>query len=228
MMDSDRLPMRKNAEARSPVQARGQRQREKLLRVARETFHRLGYVDTRVADIVSGAGVAHGTFYTYFDSREDVLLAIATVAYEALKTAFEECAAKEEADGPMCRAVRASVLTFEKYADVIFTVEQASAMHPEVKLLESEYRQFVVDRLDRAICQERDVKDASRKEKATAVAIYGAMDALLHAWLLKQEVLDRAAVLAELQRLLESVTETAPKVGRSLKTLRKRGRYAQV
>ena len=56
---------------------RGQRTREQLVAAAREVFERDGYFDARVADIVKQAGVAHGTFYTYFESKLDVFRAVA-------------------------------------------------------------------------------------------------------------------------------------------------------
>lgn len=42
---------------------------------ARECFERSGYVGTRIEDIASAANYAVGSFYTYFASKEEVLLA---------------------------------------------------------------------------------------------------------------------------------------------------------
>ncbi|MGH7822979.1 MAG: TetR/AcrR family transcriptional regulator, partial [Candidatus Binatia bacterium] len=38
--------------------------RDRLLQAARDAFGSLGYVATRVDDIVRRAGTSHGTFYT--------------------------------------------------------------------------------------------------------------------------------------------------------------------
>ena len=43
---------------------------------ARRVFERDGYFGARVADITAEAGVAHGSFYTYFASRQDVFVAV--------------------------------------------------------------------------------------------------------------------------------------------------------
>lgn len=48
-----------------------------LLEAARRCFERQGYAGTAIGDIAREAGVAHGTFYVHFESREavaDVLL----------------------------------------------------------------------------------------------------------------------------------------------------------
>src|SRR5215469_14936161 len=56
--------------------AKGLRTRDELVAAARRVFERDGYAGARVADIASGAGVAHGSFYTYFSSKQDAFLAV--------------------------------------------------------------------------------------------------------------------------------------------------------
>ena len=56
--------------------ARGQATRDKVVSGAREVFSARGFSATRMGDIADAAGVAHGTVYTYFDTKEDVLLAV--------------------------------------------------------------------------------------------------------------------------------------------------------
>jgi AcrR family transcriptional regulator len=52
----------------------GRERRAEILRAARKVFEDHGFLDTRVADMVAAAGVAQGTFYTYFDSKEAVYI----------------------------------------------------------------------------------------------------------------------------------------------------------
>lgn len=47
-----------------------------ILNAALKTFVKRGYPDTKVAEIASEAGVAEGTLYNYFSSKEDLLLAL--------------------------------------------------------------------------------------------------------------------------------------------------------
>ena len=39
-------------------------------------FERDGFLDARITDIAATAGVATGSFYTYFTSKEDVFAAV--------------------------------------------------------------------------------------------------------------------------------------------------------
>ncbi len=50
--------------------------KNELVDAAEELFKKKGYSGTSIADIVNKVGVAHGLFYYYFDSKEDVIDAI--------------------------------------------------------------------------------------------------------------------------------------------------------
>jgi AcrR family transcriptional regulator len=50
--------------------------RDKLTTAAHEVLVEKGYHRTKVVDIIERAGCGHGTFYDYFKSKDDVLMAI--------------------------------------------------------------------------------------------------------------------------------------------------------
>jgi AcrR family transcriptional regulator len=62
--------------ARMPTTARGIETRRSILAAARQLFASEGFHRTSVPSIVQAAGVGHGTFYEYFTSRSDVLVAL--------------------------------------------------------------------------------------------------------------------------------------------------------
>lgn len=55
---------------------RPEERRSELLEAAEKLFREKGYANTVVSDIVKESGVAQGTFYVYFKSKEDIFLAI--------------------------------------------------------------------------------------------------------------------------------------------------------
>ena len=59
-----------------PKTARGQLTREKLLRAAEIEFGEKGFHEAAISGITYRAGVALGTFYTYFDSKEEIFQAL--------------------------------------------------------------------------------------------------------------------------------------------------------
>ena len=50
--------------------------RERLMEAAHDVFVDKGYNATKVVDIIERTGCGHGTFYDYFKSKDDVLMAI--------------------------------------------------------------------------------------------------------------------------------------------------------
>jgi AcrR family transcriptional regulator len=70
--------------ATRPLRPRGQQTRERLLAAGSAVLPILGYHETRVDDIVEEAGISHGSFYRYFDSKDDLFQSLANVAATAM------------------------------------------------------------------------------------------------------------------------------------------------
>jgi AcrR family transcriptional regulator len=62
---------------------KGEETRRVLLDAAARLFAEQGYHETSVPQIVQAAGVGHGTFYEYFGSRREILLALTQPIVEA-------------------------------------------------------------------------------------------------------------------------------------------------
>src|SRR6516164_3841223 len=59
-----------------PLRADAARNRRALLDAARRVFERDGFVTARITDIADEAGLAHGSFYSHFRSKEDALATV--------------------------------------------------------------------------------------------------------------------------------------------------------
>jgi TetR/AcrR family transcriptional regulator, fatty acid metabolism regulator protein len=68
---SARSPKRQSA-----AKAKGGDKRERILRAAVKVFAKNGFYDTRVSDVAKAAGVADGTIYLYFKSKDEVLVSL--------------------------------------------------------------------------------------------------------------------------------------------------------
>ena len=64
------------SDGKTPRTARGERTLRKILDAAREEFGARGFADSSIVGITQRAGVALGTFYTYFDSKEALFQAL--------------------------------------------------------------------------------------------------------------------------------------------------------
>lgn len=84
------------AEAK-PRNADEPNRKEQLLEAARKRFVEDGYNRTPVSAIVADCGVAQGTFYLYFDSKQDLIADLRRDVFRDYATAFREVA---ESDAP--------------------------------------------------------------------------------------------------------------------------------
>lgn len=58
--------------ALTPLTARGEATRRRILDAAEDVFGEMGYYEASVAEITRRAGVAQGTFYIYFPSKHEI------------------------------------------------------------------------------------------------------------------------------------------------------------
>lgn len=61
---------------KTPKTDRGRRTRQSLLDAAAEVFGKQGFHETAIIDITGAANVAPGTFYIYFESKEEIYRAV--------------------------------------------------------------------------------------------------------------------------------------------------------
>lgn len=63
-------------EATRAKTARGRATEAGLVRAARKVFERDGFLDARISDITAAAGTALGSFYNYFEGKEEIFSAV--------------------------------------------------------------------------------------------------------------------------------------------------------
>lgn len=124
------------AARRVPRTGRGEKTRDVLVAAAQEVFWSKGYVDTRVADIVEHAGVSHGSFYTYFDSKEAVLRALAADLHDATVDTARGTRAEAGDD-----EVRAIELANRRYLEHYVSHRKAMRVMEEVATHNADMRQ---------------------------------------------------------------------------------------
>ena len=123
--------------------------RARLLTAAREAFSELGYPDTRVADVVARAGTSHGTFYTYFDDKKDVLFALTDEsARELYGTAIALPGAAVTEPLEMIRfRTRSFFVAYGSQWRFVRAWMQAGSMHPDVDDLRRSIQDSIADAL---------------------------------------------------------------------------------
>ncbi|MBX3098089.1 MAG: TetR/AcrR family transcriptional regulator [Salinibacterium sp.] len=77
----------------SPVTARGNRTRAKLLAAAEVVFARFGYTESSIVRITEEAGVGQGTFYLYFSSKLEIFEELVDDLNRRVRHAMSEASA---------------------------------------------------------------------------------------------------------------------------------------
>ncbi len=90
---------------RGVVGSRRKGKRDLILKAAEKVFAQKGFHPARVADIAREAGVAEGTIYIYFDSKEDLILNVFKEKLEEWMSGLKERLSRIESAKEKLRAV---------------------------------------------------------------------------------------------------------------------------
>ncbi|WP_028950583.1 TetR/AcrR family transcriptional regulator [Sulfurihydrogenibium subterraneum] len=111
--------------------------REKLLESAKELFSKKGYYETKISDIVEKSGVAQGTFYIYFKSKEEIFLELVKSLHEDLIKKLEKYITLEKECEVLIKdfvkEFLTEVYTNKEIADIFFS--QLLGLNQEFKKL---------------------------------------------------------------------------------------------
>lgn len=164
--------------------------REAILRAATRVFARNGYFNSKVADIASAAGVADGTVYLYFKSKEEILHSIFDRSVdEAVAAAREQM---ETLDDPREKLRRIAHLHLERLgADrdlaIVFQVE----LRGSTKFMEefsaagfATYLGLIRSTVEEG--QRAGVFRAELNAKVISKILFGALDEMATNWILSK------------------------------------------
>lgn len=110
-----------------PTTPRGMRTRARLIEAARVVFERDGFLDARLVDITTEAGISAGSFYTYFDSKEEIFLAVvAEVEEEMLHPDVRTVAHTDDPIETIRASNRAYLESYQRFAKFMGLLEQVA------------------------------------------------------------------------------------------------------
>ncbi|MTV26795.1 TetR/AcrR family transcriptional regulator [Nitriliruptoraceae bacterium ZYF776] len=136
---------------RETQQDRARKTREMLLAAARRVFAEKGYLRATVADIVAEAGRAHGTFYLYFDNKQDVFAALLDEAIESLSSQSKAMWRHENPTRSVWVTVRRFLEEFGDNQDLWLLFDHMTATDPTFTALRDNWRAEFVARIRRGI-----------------------------------------------------------------------------
>jgi TetR/AcrR family fatty acid metabolism transcriptional regulator len=171
------------------VQAREQKidKRSRILDAAVRVFAGRGFFNATVAEIARAAGVADGTIYLYFKSKDDLLLSLFEEKMAELTgSAQAALAACQGAPARLRAFIQHHLAAVEKNPELaaVLIVElrqSAQALRPNEKARLSAYLELIAEVVRDG--QEKGQIDASISPSVVKRAIFGALDELALGWL---------------------------------------------
>jgi len=165
--------------------------REAILRAAVKVFARKGYFNSKVADIASDAGVADGTVYLYFKSKDDVLHSIFDRAMDVfIDEGRKELARIEKPEKKLQRIAELHLehLGADRDLAIVFQVE----LRGSVKFMQEFSAAGFADYLDviRQTIEEGQLSGVFRDDVKPIIAakiLYGALDEMVTNWILSKK-----------------------------------------
>lgn len=151
-------------------------------------FARDGYHTSRVADIASEAGIAHGLLYHYFPSKEAVLATLFSENWADLLARFRAVESSVEPADEKLRGIVKILLRTWRNDPALVTVmvrEVARSAHLQAQVDEVREGFASIQR----IIEQGQAEGAFRRELDPRLAswvVYGALEEILTGWVLGQ------------------------------------------
>ncbi|MEC3918318.1 TetR/AcrR family transcriptional regulator [Nocardia sp. CDC160] len=144
----------------APRTKRGERTRSALIAAAREVFERDGYLDAKIADISKTAGMASGSFYTYFDSKDEIFAALVEqVSEEMLHPHVRERSGITDPRALIEAAHRDYLLSYKRNARLMALFEQVAHIDENFRRMRVERGKAFAQRNARMI---RELQESGR------------------------------------------------------------------
>ncbi len=184
---------------------KGRRARAALVRAARKVFEEKGYFDTRMSDIADEAGVAYGSAYRYFGSKEQLFREVALAVQDDMLH-YTVQRRLPAGTTPYQRIEHANRLFLEAYRDnagIIATIDQVAASNDTLREIRREARAHFVRKAELGI---RDLQDEGLAERDViphyaANALGSMLDRFAFIWFSLGEEFDFEEAVISLSRL---------------------------
>lgn len=158
-----------------PRRADAARNRTALLAAARIVFERDGYFDARVTDIADQADLAHGSFYSHFTGKPDILEAVLVDVQSEMLAAGPSQSGRRDGDPrvTIAAANRAYLEAYRRNAKLMALLEQVALVDKDFLALRLKRTDAFVKRNAKAIrhLQRDGHADTALDPDLTALAI---------------------------------------------------------
>jgi len=178
-----------DAQPEAPRSRKGAATRARLVDSAKEEFEATGFLETRISDIATRAGMSHGTFYHYFDSKEQIFREVAE-GQEALLTApddGDESAADATEFDRILRANRRYLERYRANGRIMGVIEEVSRYDSFVNEARMRRQKHFAERAEASVrrLQAEGAADLEIDPEIAAVALGSMIARFAELWLVE-------------------------------------------
>ena len=184
---------------------RGERTRALILEAARRLFETRGYIDVNIEDIVEAAGVARGSFYTYFESKLQVFRVLSADVAGQVDEVVASGASEDRRDAvaELDRSNRLYIEVYRRNAAILGLLEHVATIDPEVQQMHRGLRQAHLERMAATIrrWQQQGIADPEVDPATTAAALVSMTVNFCHWWFVGGDDYDPEQAALTLNRI---------------------------
>jgi len=183
-----------NGKSSTPRSQKGARTRARLLQAAKEIFEEDGFLEARISDIAERAGLSHGSFYHYFDSKEEVFREVAEAVEDQLSAPLAGVILDESSHAPpqerIRQALRLNLESYRREAKIIGVIEQMARYDKQVNAVRMARHQHSSAQVAASIrdLQRHGLADADLDPKLAAAALGAMTTRFSEMWLVQGAV----------------------------------------
>jgi TetR/AcrR family fatty acid metabolism transcriptional regulator len=195
----------KTAAKRSPNGSSVGDKREAILRAATKVFARNGYFNSKVADIAGEAGIADGTVYLYFKSKDDILHSIFDRAMEEFISEGRDEVAKIDSPAERLRKIaelHLARLGADRDMAVVFQVELRGSIKFMQEFSATGFAEYL--EIIRSTIEDGQRSGEFRSDIKSIVAakiLYGSLDEMVTNWILSGKKYALAPLADEVMKI---------------------------
>jgi AcrR family transcriptional regulator len=138
-----------------PRSRKGAQTRVRLLAAGKEIFEECGFLDARISDIAERAGLSHGSFYHYFESKEEIFREVARSVEEQLSAPMDSIILDPASDAPPRERIREGIRlhleSYRRHARIMGVIEQVSRYDEGVKQARAARHRYYGQLLEQSI-----------------------------------------------------------------------------
>jgi AcrR family transcriptional regulator len=192
------MPAPGSTEVEKPVGPRsrkGIKTRSRLLDAAKEIFEENGFLEARISDIAERAGLSHGSFYHYFESKEEIFREVARDQEERISShcVVDSGLLDTSTDTTIRERLRQSVRSFltdyRDEAGIMGVIEQVSRYDEHVRAARFVQQQSYTKQTEDAVrhLQHQGLADPHLDPVVAASALAAMVSRFAEMWFVEEQ-----------------------------------------